>query len=254
MAIATGRAGVITPRDEELMEGLMIARYQVSRQIATIHFNSETRCRARLYELFHKGYLKYRHVYTTAPAGKSPGKREAVWHLDKEAFEMIAGSLGYDDERWAPKQLSHFNTRHYVKTNDLYAAVRNDLNSILDRDGEWLWEHAGRVEDHYEYRAEPFVHKPDAHLSFGGRLYIIERQTQESRVTAEKIKDKIWDHKQYATVILRRTPEQVKVLVACDEQRVSDAAKRAGDEYGIQVAAGPLEKITDHVLDEARSG
>jgi hypothetical protein len=250
MTVPQGRASVVTPRDLEICEDVFWSRYVTTRQIARKYYNSTARARTRLNQLKIKGYLRSRLIYTMAPIQTHPGVRETVWHLSKAAFDMISNSFDRDDT-WFPKDLSAERTRHYVQTNDVYFAAKENLDTNLGPYPEWEWEHEGRAFDSWELAGEPRVHQPDAHVLFRDNLFIIERQTKESNITQKKIEAKVDGHKQYVTKLLEMDPDDVQILFACDAQGVADAAKRAGNKHGIHVATGDAEHIGLHLYQNA---
>jgi hypothetical protein len=254
MAIPNGRRGAITDRDEALIRDLFFCRYETTSMLAEQHFGSQSGARRRLNQLKHKGYLGSRLVYTTPPTKNHPGERETVWHLTKDAFEMVAVSLGREDERWSPKQLGPENTRHHVRTAEVYVAAKADLDALLGLYPNWEWRHEARAREQYEYRDErgerTFAHEPDAHVLFLDHAFIVERQTAASRVKPSDVYAKVAAHATYARVVLKK-PDAAEVLFACDERRVAEAARRAGEQYGIHVFAGTPREAAFHLYQSA---
>ncbi len=249
MPILTGRKGTITERDQHLLEAVFLCRYLSTRQLARLFFNSTSRARTRLPELEKKGYLDKRSVYLVSPMKDHPGVRETVWHLTKGGFDSVAETLGYD-ETYAPKQLLPEKARHYVRTNEVYVAARPALDRELGPHPGWEWRHEKRAAAAYEYADAPYVHQPDAHLRFRGHVFIVERQTAESRLGPKGVYRKIAAHKRYAEVVLKKL-EETQVLFACDSPTVAGAAERAGKEHGIYTVAGDVERIAHHLYQSA---
>ncbi len=249
MPILTGRKGTITERDQRLLEAAFLCRYLSTRQLARLFFNSTSRARTRLPELEKKGYLDKRSVYLVSPVRDHPGVRETVWHLTKGGFDSVAETLGYD-ETYTPKQLLPEKARHYVRTNEVYVASRPALDRELGPHPEWEWRHEKRAADAYEYADAPYVHQPDAHVLFRGNVFIVERQTAESRLSPKGVYKKIAAHKRYAEVVLKE-PEDTQVLFACEDPAVAHVAERAGKERGVYVVAGDVGRIADHLYQSA---
>jgi hypothetical protein len=251
----TGREGMLTPKDEKILLDLFFCRYLTTAQIAALYYNSTRRASTRLYQLKKKGVLDSRVIYTTAPTRDHPGKREAVWHLTKDAFEMVAASLDLEEDSeakatWTPKQLGPEKTRDHVKVNQLYVAAKADLDGLVGPYPAWTWEHEKWATDPYRYSGRPMVHKPDAHVRLYDTLFVVERQTKESRVRQTDVADKVSSHATWARVRLGDA-NNTQVLFACDERRVAEAARRAGERYGIYVFAGSVEEAAFHLYQSA---
>lgn len=249
MAILTGRKGTITERDQRILEAVFVCRYLSTRQLALLFFNSTSRARTRLPELEKKGYLDKRSIYVVAPVKDHPGVRETVWHLTKAGFESVAETLG-SEEAYTPKQLLPEKARHYVRTAEVYVAARPGLDRELGPHPAWEWRHEKRAADAYEYADTPYVHQPDAHVLFRDHMFIIERQTAESRLGPKGIYKKVAAHKRYVEVVLKK-PEEVQVLFACDDPVVAEAAERAGREHRIYTVAGDVDTIGRHLYQSA---
>lgn len=254
MAIKTGRAGTITPRDGQILQALFFCRYLTTNQIALMFFNSAGRARTRLYQLADKRYIVGRILWTSVPTKDNPGKQECVWHLTKEAFDMYAHSLGLDSGpgayKYAHKQLNEKGTRHHVRTNEVYVVARADLEENVGDYPDWTWFHEKKAHDDYQSRGDEHKHQPDAHVCFFDHTFIIERQTKESKVKPKDIDDKVSGHALWAQ---KRTdhPDKVEVVFACDEERVAEAALAAGKRYGIYVVAGSVEAAADYLYQSA---
>jgi hypothetical protein len=246
----TGRSATITPRDDAIMLALFLCRYLSTAELAILFFNSKSAARRRLAELVNKGYLEPRSLYATMPTWDRRGKRENVWHLTKQGFEMVAESLGLDDERYVPKQLGQEGAIHHVKTAEVYVAAKADLDEILGPYPAWSWEHEKRAQDSYRYSGRLMGHQPDAHVRFADHLFVVERQTRESRVGPKAIDDKVSSHATYARVRLDE-PDKMDVLFACDDKRVAELAERAGKRYGVDVIAGSVEHVAYYLYQSA---
>lgn len=249
MAILSGRKGTITERDQRLLEAVFVCRYLSTRLIALLFFNSASRARTRLPELEKKGYLQKRSVYLVAPTRDHPGVRETVWHLTKAGFESVAETLD-SEESYTPKQLLPEKARHYVRTAEVYVAARPALDRELGSHPAWEWRHEKRAADAYEYADTPYVHRPDAHVLFRDHVFIVERQTTESRLGPKGVYKKIEAHGRYAKVVLKK-PEETQVLFACDDPMVAEVAERAGREHRIYTVAGSVGRIAHHLYQSA---
>jgi Replication-relaxation len=246
----TGRSATITPRDDAIMLALFLCRYLSTAELAILFFNSKSAARRRLAELANKGYLEPRSLYATMPTWDRRGKCENVWHLTKMGFETVAESLGLDDERYVPKQLGQEGAVHHVKTAEVYVAAKADLDEILGPYPAWSWEHEKRAQDSYRYSGRLMGHQPDAHVRFADHLFVVERQTRESRVGPKAIDDKVSSHATYARVRLDE-PDKMDVLFACDDKRVAELAERAGKRYGVDVIAGSVEHVAYYLYQSA---
>jgi len=249
VAILTGRKGTITERDGRLLEAVFLCRYLSTRQLARLFFNSTSRARTRLPELEKKGYLEKRSVYLIPPVKDHPGVRETVWHLTKGGFDSVAETLG-SEETYTPKQLLPEKARHYVRTNEVYVAAKAYLDRELGPHPEWEWRHEKRAADAYEYADAPYVHQPDAHVLFRDHVFIVERQTAESRLAPKGVYKKVAAHKRYAEVVLKK-PVETQVLFACDDPAVAEVAERVGREYGIYTVGGDAGRIAHHLYQSA---
>ena len=107
-----------------MLQAIFFARYLTTNQITSLFYNSANRASTRLNQLKKKGYVSGRLVYTKKPAEGYPGKRETVWHLSKEAFEMVAGDLEIDDDDYTPKQLGEKRTRDCLKANEVFVVAK----------------------------------------------------------------------------------------------------------------------------------
>lgn len=247
MTAMSGKSGTLTPRDQDILETIFFCRYLSTGEIATLFFTSSSRARARLPELARKGYIEGRTMYVRDPTWDDRAARETVWHLKKAGFDSVAESLGIE-EPYVPKPLLPKQARHYVRTNELYVAARGGLDEELGPYPEWEWLHEKRAGYAGEYENAPYLHKPDAHVLFRGHVFIIERQTAESKVGPKKVYKKVEDHKRYAEIRLGKPAE---VLFACDDSEVARQAERAGEQYGIRVVGGDVQIIANYLYSSA---
>jgi hypothetical protein len=247
MTLMSGKAGTITPRDQDILETLFFCRYLSTKEIAALFFTSTGRARARLPELEEKGYVQGRTMYVRDPSWDDRAARETVWHLKKAGFDSVVETLDLE-EAYVPKQLLPKQARHYVLTNEVYVAAKADLDAELGPYPGWEWRHEKRVHYSGEYENVPYAHKPDAHVLFRGHTFIIERQTAASKVGPKAIEKKVIDHKRYVELRLE-TPAEV--LFACDDPVVAQAAERIGDRHGLRVTGGDVGRIANYLYTSA---
>ncbi len=250
MVLLTGRKGTTTPRDHEIFKTLFFCRYLTSKQLARLFFGSESRARARLRDLEEKRYIDHRVFYVEQPTEEIMSGKQSVWHLTKDGHETVTATLDLE-EPYAAKQLLPENAaQHYVVANEVYVAAKEHLDDELDPYPEWEWRHEKRVLYKGEYRNEPYVHNPDAHILFRDHVFILERQTAASKVGPKTIYKKVESHKFYADLRLQKPAE---VLFAFDEKdsHLIDAARRAGEQYGIRATAGDVQQIAGYLHSSA---
>jgi len=249
VALLIGRKGTTTPRDELIFKTLFFCRYLTSRQIARMFFGSEGRARARLLDLEAKNYLDHRVFYLAQPTEKAMSGKQSVWHLTKDGYEAVTASLGLDEPH-ASKQLLQENAQHYVLANDVYVAARDMLDEELGPYPEWEWRHEKRVLYVGEYENELYVHNPDAHVVFRDHVFMLERQTEASKVGPKAIYKKVRNRKLYASLRLRKPAE---ILFALDGSAspMAGTVERAGEQYGIRVVTGDVRGIADYLYSSA---
>ena len=262
MALSTGREGTITNRDTDVFAALFFCRYLTTKQLASLFFPGPGKTRTRLSKLNEKGYVKNRTMYVVEP--KSWDERvspQGVWHLTRDGFDSVAETLGLD-EAYTPKQLLPEKARHYVRTNEVYVAAKEFLDEELGPYPQWKWRHEKRVAYAGEYANAPYAHNPDAHILFRDHVFIIERQTAESKIGPKALEKKLRDHKRYAELVLKngndayyyeteKACEDVEVLFACEDAVVAERAERAGRQYGIRVVGGDVAGIADYLYSSA---
>ena len=250
MALTAGRAGTITERDKEVFLSLFFCRYMSTTQLAHLFFPSASKARSRLAQLLKKGYVTNRTMYVVEP--KKWDERvsaQGVWHLTKSGFDSVTESLDID-EPFTPKQLLPRHARHYVRAAEIYAAVKHRLDEELGPYPAWEWRHERRVLYAGEYENVPYQHKPDAHVMFCDHVFIIERQTAESKVGPAKIYEKVEGHKRYAELRLRMPTEVLFAFDQADSPMV-DTARRAGEQHGIEVVGHDVSGIADYLYNAA---
>lgn len=247
MTLLAGRKGTITPRDQRILKTLFFCRYLTGGQIAVLFFTSTSRARARLSELGEKGYLSRRSMYVRDPSWDDKAAKQTVWHLTKAGHEAVAETLGVE-EPYASKQLLPDKAAHYVLTNEVYVAAKADLDAELGPYPEWEWRHEKRAAYAGEYGSVPYAHKPDAHVLFRDHVFILERQTAESKVGPKAIDKKVSDHKRYIDL---RLDTPAEILFACDDPSAARQAERAGQRHSVRVIGGDVERIARYLYTSA---
>jgi len=250
MTLAAGRTGTLTDRDREVLLSLFFCRYMSTTQLAGLFFPSPSKARSRLARLAKKGYVTNRTMYIVEPTSwEDRASAQGVWHLTKPGFDSVAETLDLE-ESFTPKQLLPKQARHYVRAAEVYAAVKHRLDAELGDYLGWEWRHERRVLYAGEYENVPYQHKPDAHVLFCNHVFIIERQTAESKIGSAKIYEKVRDHKRYAELKLRR-PAEVLFAFDTDDSHMIDTARRAGEQYGIEVVGRDVNGIADYLYGAA---
>ena len=250
MVIAAGRKGTTTNRDQRIFESLFFCRYLSTKQITHLFFGSGSRARTRLGELEEKGYITRHAMYVRAPKNwEDRGGLETIWYLTKPGFDSVATTHGFT-ETYASKRLLDERIAHYILTNEVYVAVKEVLDEVLEPYPEWEWRHETRVLYSGEYVNVPYQHKPDAHIVFRGHTFILERQTTESKVGPSKIYERVEEHKRYVELKLK-TPAEVLYAFDTDQSHLIEVAERAGEQYGIRVVAGDVARIADYLENNA---
>jgi hypothetical protein len=250
MTLAAGRTGTLTDRDREVFLSLFFCRYMSTTQLADLFFPSPSKARSRLARLSKKGYVTNRIMYIVEPTSwDHRASAQGVWHLTKSGFDSVAETLEIE-ESFTPKQLLPKQARHYVRAAEVYAAVKHRLDGELGDYPAWEWRHERRVLYAGEYENVPYQHKPDAHVLFCGHVFMIERQTAESKAGPAKIYEKVRDHKRYAELKLRR-PAEVLFAFDSDDSPMIDTARRAGEQYGIEVIGRDVGGIADYLYSAA---
>jgi hypothetical protein len=96
----------------------------------------------------------------------------------------------------------------------------------------------------------PYQHKPDAHALFCDHVFIIERQTAESKAGPAKIYEKVENHKRYVEPRLRK-PAEVLFAFDRDDSPMIDAARRAGEQHGIEVGGRDVAGVANYLYNAA---
>jgi hypothetical protein len=246
-----GRRDTVTPRDDLILAALYFCRYLSTTLIAQMFFNSKSAARRRLSQLALKGYIDARNMFFAMPEWETLGKCENVWHLTKKGFDTATESLGLREEHYVPKQLGQAGSIHHVQTAEVYVAAKESLDENVGPYPAWEWKHERKAHEEFERANESLGHQPDAHVLFHGHTFVIERQTRESRIDSRKVDEKVKGHAIWSRV-RADDPETVEVLFACDDDRVAEAAVRAGERYGVEVYAGDVGKVAHYLYQSAQ--
>lgn len=236
MALRTGRAGTITPRDARVLEDLYFCRFLSTRQIATLRFSSFESARVRLYALMRKGWI----------INQLHGPNLVLWRLSREGFERQRVSLDGEKEA-TPDFFSGAKVRHYLEANDVYCEIAPRLEAALGPYPMWQWRNESRAFQRYDLGERRLAHQPDAEILLPNGLFLLERQSNRARYGSKTIRDKVAAYKAYIERILRLEGTRVEVLFACDLERERRAAVAAGCEYGVEVVASSVRGIAKHI-------
>ncbi len=226
-------------RDQRALTALFSTTVLLTKQLEHVAYASYSHARKQLYALGKVGYLE-----RVAPEFRtSEGK---LWMLSRrEFFRELRGSRLYYDESYPdlPSRLEHT-----VATNDIYVGSRDELEYRFgDEDVGWKWKHEARAFDRFEAGSGSFVHQPDAELSFGERVFYIERQTEKSKKAPTEFHERMRRYAARERYLAQRslTPE---VLWACDTERDMRHASTASERHGVRAVCGNSEEITDYVI------
>lgn len=250
MALKVGRGGTITERDKEVFFALFFCRYMSTPQLTRLFFPSASKARSRLAQLLKKGYVTNRTMYVVEPTKwEERVSAQGVWHLTKPGFDSVTETLELD-EPYVPKPLLPRQARHYIRAAEVYAAVKHRLDDELGPYPVWEWRHEKRVLYAGEYENVPYQHKPDAHVLFCDHVFVIERQTAESKIGPAKIYEKVEGHKRYVELRLRK-PAEVLFAFDEDDSPMIDTVRRAGEQHGIEVVGRDVAGIADYLYSAA---
>lgn len=172
MALKTGRAGWITPRDNQVFEDLYLCRFLSTQQIAALRFPSFESARVRLYSLMRKEQV----------VNQIHRPNLVLWRLTREGFERQRTSLDREKEP-TPDFFSGPKVDHYLEANDLYAELAPLLERTLGRHPVWEWRNEGGSFRRYELGGGSYAHQPDAEILLPNALYFFERQSRRARYT-----------------------------------------------------------------------
>ena len=277
--IKTGRAGMITARDLELMRALAFCPLLTADQVfrldlpgpdrSTVRaaetraehrvdvpprgYTKKERARKQLYRLENKGYL------TKHKSG--PGY-PTMWRLSYEGYKSIVTrqlrledvygiKLPYNDYEPDPTR-----AHHYTTLSDIFVAVQPLLTDLFGELPNWDWWSERRAFHSYDRGSHGGGrYMPDAEIHIDGIPLIIERQTKDARKTAEDIHKKVVDHTTYHTRSQHGRPalrkDQFHILFACDLPRDAEAARQAGEAQGVQLFADSPHLAIQYIYELA---
>lgn len=218
-------ADVLTTRDVDIMVDLYLTRSMEHDQIQKLHFTSPSRTRARLAELVKlKSYLE-RYKYH----GHSSNAQPTCYSLTNQGYLYVESALfGSRKPFKKPRvaQVAERNLPHHLETVDLYVELRDDLNATLGEFPNWSWISEDRAYEEWSYGSTDTAHNPDAVIEFDdGTRFLIERQTERSRVGGEALRTRL--HARQTYVSMKETnntyPIHKTVLVyCCDTESQAD--------------------------------
>lgn len=221
------------------MTALFSTTVLLTKQLEHVAYASYSHAKKQLYALGKVGYLE-----RVAPEFRtSEGK---LWMLTRrEFFRELKGSRLYYDESYPdlPSRLEHT-----IATNDIYVGARDELEYRFgDEDVGWKWKHEARAFDRFEVGSGSFVHRPDAELSFGERVFYIERQTHKAKQAPAEFHERMRRYAARERYLAQRslTPE---VLWACDTERDMRHASTASERHGVRAVCGSPEEIVGFVV------
>ncbi len=236
MALRTGKAGTLTPRDDRLLEDLYFCRFLSTQQIAALRFPSFESARVRLYALMRKGWV----------VNQLHWPNLVLWRLSREGFERRRASLDQEKEP-TPDFFQGPKVRHYLEANDLYCELAPRLEQALGPYSAWEWRNEGRAFRRYELGDRRLAHQPDAEVILPNGLFFLERQSGRAKYGREVIRGKVVAYKTYVERVLRPEPERVEVLFACDREREKRAAVESGNELGVVVVASSVRGVASYL-------
>ncbi|WP_047865420.1 hypothetical protein [Rubrobacter aplysinae] len=254
-----------TNRDHLLKRSLYTALALPTEQIAKMYFPSaaykkdpgteelhysEYSAKKRLYKLLGKGVLLKDH-YT--PLGED--RQRTYWFLTQNQYRRQAYAAGRPGESYPP--LPERLTHHF-KTTEIYARIQPSFEELFAQlDGyvypEWRWENESHATTEYFFGGENKKHQPDARVHMpDGKMFIIERQTKESREAKSVVKDKVTRADSYRSY-RGYSKEDAKLLFACDTERDKEYVREALQESSaMKGVLGDTDTIVKYLLTRAR--
>lgn len=226
-------------KDQRALDALFATVVLSTRQLQDLIYGSDSYARDRLYSLRKVGYVER----LPSRFGRGGGK---LWILTRrEFFRELRWSRLYYEESYPdlPTRLEHM-----VATNDIYVGVADELEYRFgDENVGWRWKHEARAYDRFEVGSESFVHQPDAELSFGERVFYVERQTGKSRKAPAEFYRRM-RHYAARERYLTRKALTLEVLWACDTERDMRHARAAANRHGARATCDTPEEIVDYVI------
>ena len=242
--LISGKKGMLTDRDNAILLDLYFTRILSTKQIALLYFPSEAAAKKRLYLLANlKGVIEP----ITVESGLT------VWTLTKPAF-WRAAEFVYPDDRYRGFPEERF-IPHMLDANDLYVALRKDLDRIFGEHPAWEWSDETRLiwlrsSGSNERSKRAKKNQPDAELTFAGNRYFIERQTIRSHASAKELDEKVDRYRRYFSRIEQPAGE-LEVIFACEKSHVKDNVLESAEKYDIDLSAGTVQQVADYLIEQA---
>ena len=244
--LISGKKGMLTDRDRAILLDLYLTRILSTEQIALLYFNTEATAKRRLYDLANlKGVVEPMTVETGL----------TVWTLTKPAFRRAAEFVypddpyrGFPEERFIP---------HMLDSNDLYVALRKDLDRLFGGHPAWEWTDETRLiwlrsSRSNAKRKREKKNQPDAELTFAGNRYFIERQTVRSHASAKELDEKVDRYRRYFSR-MEEPDGEIEVIFACEKQHVRDNVLASAEKYDIDLSAGTVREVADYLIEQAEA-
>lgn len=253
--LASGRSGTLTARDEQILTDLYLTSYLTTGQIASMHFDSgsgpsEAAAYRRLYRIAPKGHL-FAQTITTPEGGT-----HKVWCLTEEGFEREHRHLsgGIRPEKEALLTPKSGRLEHFLSTCEVYCRAAPMLRRYLgepdlDEEEGWSWRHEYRCGHQVTLGDRERRVKPDGEAVILGTTLYLESQTKRSHASAERMVEKVDAYAMFFKHVLKDREDRHQLLVLTGESAVARAVEEKGNELGILVVGGNLEKLVEHMED-----
>lgn len=253
MAKKNSGRGHITPRDERIFRDLYFTRILTTRQITSMHFPSYETGRRRLYDLKWLDMIENR-VFR-ASSEDSLDEDVNVWMLTAKGFRYVLGDLDKERTERYPDWPSRRNVRHYLDANDVYVMASGALDAALGGYPAWEWTEEKGASRKWNMGGKERTHRPDAEVSFDGRLYFIERETERARESPNHFHTRMEDYAGYIRhARANGDARSFKVMWACDTKRDENHAAEAGERFGVPTYAGTPKEVSLRLKRHAVDG
>lgn len=235
----------LTDRDEAILTDLYFTRILSTQQIADKYFNTHSSAKRRMSEL--------KNPELGMVARRNPYKGTTIWMLTRKAFTREVEDLHHEGEPYRDWPKPH-SIPHFLDTNDVFIDISEEMNEVLGEHPAWQWKNEPRAREPFKDGEGRCVHQPDAEIAFGGNRYFLERQTERSRKTYQKIDERLDDYRRYIRRQRREGFEgEMEVLFACDEERDMKYATTAAERHGVYMTPGKPGLIAEHIVSKARA-
>lgn len=277
MAIKTGREGMITERDLELMRALAFCPLLDARQIMRLDlpapeytnlqhliqearehraslpqrgFDSYERCRQTLYRLAGKGFLiKHKPspsaltMWRLSPEGHRSVVHDRLWLENRYDIK-----LPYNNYEPDPTRL-----RHYKAVCEIFVSIQPLLTNLFGPLPAWEWMAERQAFESFSVGGKHRTYMPDAELILGDEdiVFVIEHQTRDAKKTDAEIRAKIENHHDRLTHDRELLKDQYQILFSCDEWRDINYAEQAGLTLGASVFAGHPNEVIQHIYERS---